>query len=72
MKTAKFHFNEHNFFYTRTKRKSYTNVTDFVRTFNRLIFITNFEIQPFLFGAKVGECLKNGSEVMPSGDSKIL
>ena len=32
---AKFHCNEHNFFCTRTKRKSYTNVTDFVRTFKK-------------------------------------
>ena len=51
--TAKFHFNKHKFFYTRTKRKSSTNVTDFVRTFNRLIFIANFEIQPPWQGAKV-------------------
>ena len=46
---AKFHFNEHNFFYTRTKRKSYTNVTNFVRTFNRLLF----NASSFCSGAKV-------------------
>ena len=51
--TAKFHFNEHIFFYTRTKRKSSTNVTDFVRTFNRLIIITIFVSSSFCSGAKV-------------------
>ena len=51
---AKFHFNEHNFFYTRTKRKFFAYATNFVRTFNRLFF----NASSFCSGAKVCGCLK--------------